>query len=244
MKNLFLLPIDKLIKSVGDLVKDQYGYIHIFTKNDGKEYGKTTTKLNILITSDEEIKEGDYIIDNYAKINLVQKVRKCDFDSSHCKNGNWKKIILTTDQELIKDGVQAIDDDFLEWFVKNPSCEWVEVFKLPKQQLSSNYYSTINWIDNNIYKIIISKEEHKQETLEELKKWKQEALIAHEINQKVIEKLMAEKKLMYSEEDMTKFVSFVGKNYIKAKGFYYMKGDFEKKHKVSIHQILEQFKNK
>jgi hypothetical protein len=48
----------------------------------------------------------------------------------------------------------------------------------------------------------------------------------------------------YSEEDMVKFVSFVGKNYIKAKGFYYMKGDFEKKHKVSIHQILEQFKNK
>ena len=48
----------------------------------------------------------------------------------------------------------------------------------------------------------------------------------------------------YSEEDMVKFVSFVGKNYIKAKGFYYMKGDFEKKMKVSIHQILEQFNNK
>jgi hypothetical protein len=36
------------------------------------------------------------------------------------------KIILTTDQDLIKDGVQAIDDEFLEWFVKNPSCEEVE----------------------------------------------------------------------------------------------------------------------
>lgn len=48
----------------------------------------------------------------------------------------------------------------------------------------------------------------------------------------------------YSDEDMVIFVSFVGKNYIKAKGFYYMKGDFEKKHKVSIHQILEQFKKR
>ena len=38
-----------------------------------------------------------------------------------------KKIILTTDQDLIKDGVQAIEDEFLQWFVKNPSCEWVEV---------------------------------------------------------------------------------------------------------------------
>jgi len=48
----------------------------------------------------------------------------------------------------------------------------------------------------------------------------------------------------YSEEDMVKFVSFVGRKYIKAKGFYYMKGDFEKSMKVSIHQILEQFKKK
>ena len=38
-----------------------------------------------------------------------------------------KKIILTTNQDLIKDGVQAIDDEFLEWFVKNPSCEEVKV---------------------------------------------------------------------------------------------------------------------
>ena len=56
---------------------------------------------NIYITSDEEIKEGD------------------------------KKIILTTDQDLIKDGVQAIDDKFLEWFVKNPSCEEVKTIKVP-----------------------------------------------------------------------------------------------------------------
>ena len=38
------------------------------------------------------------------------------------------KIILTTNKLLIKEGVQAIDDEFLEWFVKNPSCEGVEIF--------------------------------------------------------------------------------------------------------------------
>jgi hypothetical protein len=41
-----------------------------------------------------------------------------------------KKITLATDLDLIADGVQAIDDDFLEWFVKNPSCEYVEVESL------------------------------------------------------------------------------------------------------------------
>jgi hypothetical protein len=39
----------------------------------------------------------------------------------------YKEILLSTDTELQKDGVQAIDDEFLEWFVKNVSCEWVEV---------------------------------------------------------------------------------------------------------------------
>ena len=39
----------------------------------------------------------------------------------------FKKIILTTDQDLIADGVQAIDDEFLEWFVKNPSCENIPI---------------------------------------------------------------------------------------------------------------------
>jgi hypothetical protein len=50
------------------------------------------------------------------------------FEKLHDKS-NYKKIILTTDQDLIKDGVQAIDDEFLEWFVKNPSCEEVEIKK-------------------------------------------------------------------------------------------------------------------
>ena len=39
----------------------------------------------------------------------------------------YKEILLSTDTELQKNGIQAIDDEFLEWFVKNPSCEWVEV---------------------------------------------------------------------------------------------------------------------
>ena len=38
-----------------------------------------------------------------------------------------KKIILTDNQDLINDGVQPIPDEFLEWFVKNPSCESVEI---------------------------------------------------------------------------------------------------------------------
>jgi hypothetical protein len=118
----------------------------------------------LFITSDEEIKEGDYVVQiNFEKTNT--QVIKCetefqteianDKDGSYTKN----KIILTTDQDLIKDGIQAIDDEFLEWFVKNPSCEEVEVTYdkdvFPYGVETAKGYG---W-----YKIIIPQEEPKQE---------------------------------------------------------------------------------
>ena len=103
------------------------------------------SEVNIYITSDEEIKE-DWVIYN----NELQKSDSISFKSVD------KKIILTTDPDLIKDGVQAIDDEFLEWFVKNPSCEWVETnveFIQTPDNLKNGFY----------YKIIIPKEEPKYE---------------------------------------------------------------------------------
>ncbi len=81
----------------------------------------------------------------------------------------YKKIILTTDQDLIKDGVQVIDDEFLEWFVKNPSCENVKAELI--EEIPSGF--TFGMFGNDepptelVYKIIIPKEESKQEALEE-----------------------------------------------------------------------------
>ena len=114
---------------------------------------------NIYITSDEEIKVGDWVL--YTKGNKIhcQKLEnKNDVELANIEDSGAFKIILTTDQDLIKDGVQSIDDEFLEWFVKNPSCEFVEVvddWNSPR-------------IDAYEYKIIIPKEEPKQETLEEV----------------------------------------------------------------------------
>jgi hypothetical protein len=144
MKNIHILSTDEQIKNVGDVVKDQYGDIHIFTKNDGKEYGKTTTKLNIYITSDEAIEEW-YIYEG--------RLLRASVNHSKYELLYGKPITLTTDQDLIKDGVQAIDDDFLEWFVKNPSCEKVEVYKDKRLEIEQDF---------EFYEIIIPKEEPKQ----------------------------------------------------------------------------------
>jgi len=78
---------------------------------------------NIYITSDEEIKEGDAVIHNFGMGYELEI--PCDPDN--LKSNTRSKIILTTDQDLINDGVQPIDDEFLEWFVKNPTCENIPI---------------------------------------------------------------------------------------------------------------------
>ena len=140
MKNIHILPTDKPSRLVIDTIENK-----LYLQSILHEKTVNVLTQNIYITSDEEIKEGDWCYDldtKYVKI-------KQSWENSHL-DFNCKKIILTTDQDLIKDGVQAIDDEFLEWFVKNPSCEWVEIELFPK-------------FSNNLYGIIIPKEEPKQE---------------------------------------------------------------------------------
>ena len=104
MKNVHILPTDKpsrLFKANQKLVFDN--------TNDPI---KCISAQNIYITSDEEIIEGDWIYytlaSGYCKTTVSSKGLKQ-------KGIPAKKIILTTDQDLINDGVQAIDDKFLDW---------------------------------------------------------------------------------------------------------------------------------
>jgi hypothetical protein len=152
-----------------------------------------------------------------------------------------KKIILTTDQSL--DGVQDIDDEFLEWFVKNPSCEFVEVEK--GKILNQGSYITGNIVTKDYYEIIIPKEEPnynmkqeiliemerlekeklKQETLEEAaEKYVEdfdlsfydtvEEIPVKELGKKdFIEGAKWQSERMYSEEDMINFSEWVSIQY-------------------------------
>jgi hypothetical protein len=160
MKNIHLIPTDKpsrLYKQTGALSLDTISD----TSNDG-----ISINQNIYITSDEEIKEGDWVIQvNFEKTNiqLIQCITKFQTKIANDKDGSFtkNKIILTTDQDLIKDGVQAIDDEFLEWFVKNPTCEEVGVIKV----CSTGRKCDGKGKNCNMakLKIIIPKEEQKQD---------------------------------------------------------------------------------
>jgi hypothetical protein len=140
MKNIHLLPTEKatrLFKVSGELKLTRN-----FDFYNGSEY------QHIYITSDEEVKEGDYFWK--PDCNMI-------FKAEYTPHKGCQKVILTTDTDLIANGVQAIDDEFLEWFVKNPSCEEVVVDK-----------PISRGVPLLGYKIILPQEESKQETHEEI----------------------------------------------------------------------------
>jgi hypothetical protein len=112
---------------------------------------------NIYITNDEEIKEGDWFIN---ESNQIEK--GIEYYDYKVLSPESKKIILTTDLNLIKDGIQAIDDEFLEWFLKNSSCESVKVEKLYNDFSETDIFDLVCTSHSFIYKIIIPKEEPKQ----------------------------------------------------------------------------------
>ena len=116
MKNIHLLPTDKpsrlfLNKVNNKLLLDGDTYSNLEKILPSSNY------QHLYITGEEEIKEGDWVIDNNGLLAKVITELTWHFINS-------KKIILTTDQSL--EGLQSIDDEFLERFVKNPTCDYVE----------------------------------------------------------------------------------------------------------------------
>jgi len=136
MRNIHVLPTDKpsrLIQAKNDIL------ILLIELAENNEFN---LNKHIYITSDEEIKYGYAFHLKTQEVLKVKGVGEKSNEIFHSKGFSYsaecKKIILTTDQDLIKDGVQAIDDGFLEWFIKNPKSENVYVYKEYKQVNQNN----------------------------------------------------------------------------------------------------------
>jgi hypothetical protein len=129
MKNIYLIPTHKPSR-----LRYNLSSVLVFTKESYKDYSKLDN-IHIYITSNEPIKDG------WSYDRMMRTVNKID-------NVYSSKIILTTDPQLIENGVQEIDDEFLEWFVNNPSCEFVKTYWNPL---------------NSEYDFMIPKEEPQQE---------------------------------------------------------------------------------
>jgi hypothetical protein len=165
MKNIHVLPTDKPSRLFLNKVNNKLLSEDI-SNPSLKKVLPSGSYQNIYITADLEIKEGEWFITtggylhrchtkNSKTIYYVTNSGGIAIGAEYCK-----KVILTTDLDLIKDGVQAIDDDFLHWFVKNSSCE---VAALEKEHDDTVPYPKMRFIKP--YKIIIPQEEPKQSTV-------------------------------------------------------------------------------
>jgi hypothetical protein len=188
-RNLWVIPTDK-----PTYLYEMEGKFHLSDKFEkGNEFWHNQ---NIYITSDEEIKVG-YHVFNTKNNHYGGVVNKNNLSDARLLS-YIKKIILTTDVDLIKDGVQEIDDEFLKWFVKNPSCEFV------KTDSYKTIYNTL------LYKIIIPS----KETLKKLKSF-YEKYPKEEPKQKYalvdtypdLDKLLKDKKQETLEEAAENFMS-------------------------------------
>jgi hypothetical protein len=155
MKNIHILPTNK----PSTLFRDSSGELK-FNK-DWVTLHSVKINQHLYITSeerDDEIREGDWVIT--PTNDLIQWAKVF--------HPIGKKVILTTNQSL--DNVQTInDDEFLEWIIQNPLCEYVDVVKemyMPQSngRLSDGIITheiSLNPSDNTFpfYKISIPKQE-------------------------------------------------------------------------------------
>lgn len=224
MKNIHLLPTEKP-SILGRFIDTNNLFLRASNDIPRGE------NVNIYITSDEEIKEGDWCIEFTPNNEKITELFKCNEEQvlniSTGTDYKYKKIILTTDQDLIKDGVQEINEEFLEWFVKNPNCEQISVEEVYFH--GSGYYKASELSEQERekysfmkeYKIIIPKEEPKQETLEEAaekysENWEEitgldyENTVPSEVNKldfiNGAKWQQEQNKNLYSEEDMHKLM--------------------------------------
>jgi hypothetical protein len=169
MKNIFLLPTEEISR----LVKNNEGKLKLTIQTLSFDDIIGCYPQNLYITSDEEIKEGDWCIDTFKNGKIIDVFKCTEEQLLNIQIGtdtlNYK-IIFSTDPKLIADGIQAIDDTFLEWFVKNPTCEFVVVVSELKVFDKNDFCISCAIYDTDYTKMIyyiVPQKEHIKETLEE-----------------------------------------------------------------------------
>jgi hypothetical protein len=122
MKNIFLIPTPKESRLWRDLDSNKLRFDNISTPNSN-ECTKCSNEY-MYITTDSKFVRDEYITDGIEVIKATPKLVNAQ---GLVDRRDWKKIIITTDPELIEDGIHPIGEEFLKWFVENPTCIKVEV---------------------------------------------------------------------------------------------------------------------
>ena len=121
MKNLHLLPTkkpSKLVKIYNDVNRETFTLkLNVEVNDSFKEY------VNVYITSDEEIIGGKEWFLDLTDNSLFKN--QTDKPMSKVLFPECKKIVLTTDQDLITDGIEQISEDTLLKIVERINTETI-----------------------------------------------------------------------------------------------------------------------
>ena len=193
MKNIFLIPTDKPSRLY---YHSDLKHLVLTNKTMLREF---VINQNIYITSNSKFVRDEYITDGMEVMKATPKLVDAQ---GLVDRRDWKKILMTTDPELIKDGVHPIGEEFLKWFVENPTCIKVEVvyglFNPMGRQVDPNdlgqNHSKCVWK----YKIITTKEEQKQHLIDMMKGDEELGLYDETIDSIKLEEVFGSKHCLYS----------------------------------------------
>lgn len=157
---VFLLKTDKETNIFKDIGKLFYSELEAQT---GKSINSIVDGLFMYILSYDEIKERDwvyeyvpvgqkpYISEIHKVISIDKKEGIIEFEEHTVGIGFCKKIIATTNPDLIKEGVSSIDNDFIKKYCNNTVDEVIvkyeeihdynnqyEIKRIYKPKISSN----------------------------------------------------------------------------------------------------------
>jgi hypothetical protein len=134
-KNIHVLETDQPSR-LGYIVESKT--YHLYDNND--LLNELADPKHIYITSPQKIEKG---VNTWYLSKFLNKPRN---SGGAEYGGEQDVIILTTDLFLIEHSIQAIEDDFLEWFCQNPTCEFVEVSELRFFDPNTNKSAHCKWL--------------------------------------------------------------------------------------------------
>lgn len=194
MKNIHIIPTPKPNKLVSNLIEGMCSK-DTMAVNSIKATWYVLKYQNIYITSKDEATKGDYIMHGGVVYKVAQTglqfsgaytmrvFEKDDSEGFAVVNPKLaSKIVITSDEDLIKDGVQATPDGFLEWIAMNPTCDFVRIDKLLQKRHGVTWHvvptqktgNEADGIYRFYYMVILPKEEPKQfceNCKREISKW-------------------------------------------------------------------------
>jgi hypothetical protein len=174
-KNIWLRPTEQpsdLLLCIKDYTE------HIGTPAEGSDkkgnlrlgFGKSANRgfyqpQYVYVTSNENPRDGDWCLDIYTK--AIFKIGPWLSKGQTTLLNATRKIALTTEPDLIKEGVQPIEEGFLKWLEKNPKHKEIEVAYVYCKEGVGKVISNMRRGKSDSYLIILPNEEPKCKTVKE-----------------------------------------------------------------------------